>query len=100
MTSKTFTTPEAAPNARFEAQKLAFGPVVFQCVRIALKWGLLESIYRAKNGCTLAELATANQRSEYAISVLLESCLSAGVLSSKEHRYSWKRSVILYCVMK
>ena len=87
MTSKTFTTPEAAPNARFEAQKLAFGPVVFQCVRIALKWGLLESIYRAKNGCSVAELATEHQRSEYAISVLLESCLSSGVVSSKEHRY-------------
>ena len=87
MTSKTFTTPEAAPNARFEAQKLAFGPVVFQCVRIALKWGLLESIYRAKQGCTVAELAIEHERSEYAISVLLESCLSAGVLRSSEDRY-------------
>lgn len=87
MASKTFTTPEAAPHARFEAQKLAFGPVVFQCVRIALKWGLLESIYRAKKGCTVAELAATHERSEYAISVLLESCLSAGVLSSNEGHY-------------
>ena len=87
MASKTFTTPEAAPHARFEAQKLAFGPVVFQCVRIALKWGLLESIYRSKTGCTVAELAATHERSEDAISVLLESCLSAGVLSSNEGRY-------------
>ena len=34
-TSKTFARPMSALDARFEAQKLAFGPVVFQCVRIA-----------------------------------------------------------------
>jgi len=87
MTSKTFAKPLSTLDARFEAQKLAFAPVVFQCVRIALKWGLLESIDRAKEGCTVAELAAMHQRSEYAISVLLESCLSAGVVSSVEDRY-------------
>jgi SAM-dependent methyltransferase len=87
MTSKTFAKPLSALDARFEAQKLAFGPLVFQCVRIALKWGLLESIDRAKSGLTIAELAQSHHRSEYAISVLLESWLSAGVVKSIEDRY-------------
>lgn len=87
MTSKTFASPLSAIDARFEAQKLAFGPVVFQCVRIARKWGLLESIDDSATGCTVAELASRHQRSEYAISVVLESCLSAGVVSLKEGRY-------------
>ncbi len=52
-----------------------------------MKWGLIESIDRAKEGCTIGELAALHQRSEYAISVLMESCLSAGVVTMKENRY-------------
>jgi hypothetical protein len=80
-TTKTFVRPLNALDARFEAQKIAFGPVVFQCVRIANKWGVLECLDRAESGCTLADLAIRLGRSEYALSVLLESCLSAGVVS-------------------
>lgn len=87
MTSKTFAKPLSTLDARFEAQKLAFGPIVFQCVRIALKWGLLETIDRANNGCSIEELAVIHGRSQYAISVLLETCLSAGVVSSTDDRY-------------
>jgi len=87
MTSKSFVEPLNALDARFEAQKIAFAPIVFQCVRIALKWGLLDAIRRNKAGCTVAELASAHGRSEYAISVLLESCLSAAVVSLVEDCY-------------
>ena len=78
--TRTFARPLDAIDARFEAQKLAFGPVVFQCVRIARKWGVLESLDRAEAGQTVAELARQLGRSGYALSVLLESCLSAGVV--------------------
>ena len=56
-TSKTFARPMSALDARFEAQKLAFGPVVFQCVRIARKWGVLGRIDASAEGRTIAELA-------------------------------------------
>ena len=79
---RTFAGPMSALDARFAAQKLAFGPVVFQCVRIARKWGVLAQIDGRDDGCTLAELAAASGRSEYALSVLLETCLSAGVADS------------------
>ena len=87
MKSKTFAKPLSAIDARFEAQKIAFGPVVFQCVRIARKWGLLESIDRSPNGSSVEELAADHRRSDYAVSVLLESCLSAGIVGIKEDRY-------------
>lgn len=80
-TEKTFAKPISALDARFEAQKLAFGPVVFQCVRIALKWGVLDRLERSESGCTIADLSRHLGRSEYSLSVLLESCLSAGVVS-------------------
>ena len=86
-TSKTFARPMSALDARFEAQKLAFGPVVFQCVRIARKWGVLARIDASTEGRTIAELAVETGYSEYALSVVLESCLSAGVVGMVEDRY-------------
>jgi hypothetical protein len=78
--------------ARFEAQKIAFGPVVFQCVRIAWKSGLLDRVDKAgKSGINIAELANQTDLSEYAISVLLESALSAGVVRRQDDRYSLTR---------
>ncbi len=86
-TTRTFARPMSELEARFEAQKLAFGPVVFQCVRVALKWGVLDRVDRAADGCAVAELARALDRTEYALSVLLESCLSAGLVSVVDDRY-------------
>ncbi len=86
-TTKTFARPMSALDARFEAQKLAFGPVVFQCVRIARNWGVLGRIDACAEGLTIAELSGDSGYSEYALSVLLESCLSAGVVSVVEDRY-------------
>jgi hypothetical protein len=78
--------------ARFEAQKIAFGPVVFQCVRIAWKSGLLGQVDAAgKTGATVAELTSASGWSEYAVSVLLETALSAGVVRRQAGRYSLTR---------
>ncbi len=73
--------------ARFEAQKIAFGPVVFQCVRVAWKSGLLSRLDQT-GGASVAELATGDGLSEYAISVLLETALSAGVVRREDGRYS------------
>lgn len=78
--------------ARFEAQKIAFGPVVFQCVRIAWKSGLLAKVGDAgKPGATVDELAGQSGWSEYAVSVLLETALSAGVVRREQGRYSLTR---------
>ncbi len=78
--------------ARFEAQKIAFGPVVFQCVRVAWKSGLLAQIKRTDLvGAKVEELAAESSLSAYAISVLLETLLSAGAVRRKAGRYSLTR---------
>ena len=45
-------------QARMEAQKIAFGPVVFQCLRSAWKSGLLALIEQSgEAGASVEELA-------------------------------------------
>lgn len=78
--------------ARFEAQRIAFGPVVFQCVRTAWKSGLLDRIDQAgKAGASVGELAEVGPLTPYAISVVLETALSAGVVRRQDGRYSLTR---------
>lgn len=72
-----------ALEAQFEAHKIAFGPVVFQCVRLAIKKGLLAAL-AASGPKTSAELAQQLELSPYAVDLLLESCLSAQVVRQDE----------------
>ncbi|NMG03748.1 SAM-dependent methyltransferase [Azoarcus taiwanensis] len=74
--------------ARFEAQKIAFGPVVFQCVRIAWKSGLLAHLDKAgKVGASLDEIVATGLLKSYAATVLLETALTAGVVRRQDNRY-------------
>ncbi|MBE9607829.1 class I SAM-dependent methyltransferase [Chitinilyticum piscinae] len=81
MDNRRFGADCSAFAARYEAQKLAFGPVVFQCVRIAWKKGLLAAL--ADGALASNELMVRHGLSAYAVDVLLESCLSAGVVARK-----------------
>ena len=85
--SKRFSSDMGAMAARFEAQKIAFGPVVFQCARIAWKSGMLSSLDESDTGLSITELADRHQYSEYAISVIMETCLSAGLVRLENERY-------------
>jgi O-methyltransferase domain len=84
--------------ARFEAQKIAFGPVVFHCVRYAWKRGILEQLARGGDGgYAVDELHTAGGWSVYALKVVLESCLSAGVVLLQDGRYVLDKAG--YCLL-
>lgn len=82
-----FVPPKTALEAQASALKLAFGPVVFQCVRIARKAGLLSSLEHSE-GLDVPTLARRHGLSEYAISVLLETCLSAQVVAFEDEKYT------------
>lgn len=89
---------QSAFAARFEAQKIAFGPVVFQCVRYAWKRGILQAVADARaEGVALADLAATGRWSEYALKVVLETCLSAGVVQLKDGKYALDKAG--YCVL-
>ena len=79
---------QSAFAARFEAQKIAFGPVVFQCVRYAWKRGVLQTLAdTGGEGLSVTDLAATGKWSEYALKVVLETCLSAGVVYLEGGRY-------------
>ena len=89
MLDKTFSPQrQTAFAARFEAQKIAFGPVVFQCVRYAWKRGMLQALADAGGaGLAVTALAASGRWTEYALKVVLETCLSAGVVYLEGGRY-------------
>jgi hypothetical protein len=89
MLNKKFSPErQSAFEARFEAQKIAFGPVVFQCVRYAWKRGMLQAIADAGDtGLSVEQLAAGGRWSAYVLKVVLETCLSAGVVYLDEGRY-------------
>jgi hypothetical protein len=89
MLNKKFSPErQSALEARFDAQKIAFGPVVFQCVRYAWKRGMLQAIADAGDtGLSVEQLAASGRWSAYVLKVVLETCLSAGVVYLSEGRY-------------
>ncbi len=99
MLDKNFSPArQSAFAARYEAQKIAFGPVVFQCVRYAWKRGMLQALSDAGGaGLSVAELAGGGRWTEYALKVVLESCLSAGVVQLCGGRYVLDK--VGYCVL-
>jgi len=89
MLNKKFSPEgQSAFAARFDAQKIAYGPVVFQCVRYAWKRGMLQTIADAGDtGLSIEMLAQDGRWSAYALKVVLETCLSAGVVLIEDGRY-------------
>ena len=97
-TKKFSPEKQTAFEARYEAQKIVFGPVVFQCLRYAWKRGILEALSRAGNsGLSVDELADTGKWTKYALKVVLETGLSAGAVHLRDGKYLLDR--IGYCVL-
>lgn len=69
-----------ATEARFEAQRIAFAPVIFQVVQVMRQSGLLRSLVSGRRWMAQDELERATGLSNYAVTVLLETAMSAGVV--------------------
>jgi len=70
-----------AVDAKFEAQKIAFAPLVFQAVRALLELDLLDSIHNSgENGLTLDEAAQKAGIPLYGAKVLLEIALGMNIV--------------------
>lgn len=79
----------SAVDAKFEANKIAFAPVVFQATKVMRDLGMLDLILKhRKNGISVEEIAKATNITVYGALVLLEMGLSAGVVKlTKEDNY-------------
>jgi len=95
-----FTTEKKrAIEAQHEAQKIAFGPVVFQAVRCLRDLGILELVAESGVlGISLEEVYTKQNLTEYGARVLLEAGLGIGVVKIQDDRYSLTKTghFILY----
>lgn len=85
-----------AQEAIYEAQKIAFSPMTFQAVRIAWKRGLLETLSQHEQGLSPKELSKLISMNLYGVRVILESCLSIGVVKFKEENYFITKTGLMF----
>ncbi|HBH06327.1 MAG TPA: SAM-dependent methyltransferase [Flavobacteriales bacterium] len=72
-------------NPRFEAQKIAFAPVVFHVALSLRNLGVLDALRKSRKlGLSIPQLKRQLQISEYGLSVLLELALLTGIVEQKE----------------
>ncbi len=89
MQNKTFgPARKSALEARFDAQRIAFGPVVFQAARLLRDTGLLTAVEQGGETGLCAEAAAKKAgTSVYGAKVLLECGLSANIVDLVEGNY-------------
>ena len=73
--------PFSAFQAKEEAQKLAFAPILFHCARTLHELGILAALDRAgDSGMSAPEVAAETGVSEYGVKVLLDMALSGHIV--------------------
>jgi hypothetical protein len=78
----------SAFEAKTEAQKIAFGPVMFQAARALVKLGILDMVSAAGSiGISSAEISGKLGISRYGAEVLLDAGLSMGIVMLKDENY-------------
>jgi len=78
----------SAYDAIYEAQKIAYAPLIFQAVRTLRDLGILERLERDhETGLTAEEIADELKLSRYGVKTLLESGLSCGVVDSEDDEH-------------
>jgi len=77
----------SALEAQYNAQRIAFAPIIFQAARCLRDLGILEALDESREGLTTAELIERTRLSAYAVDVLLESGMSADVVYQEDERW-------------
>ena len=76
-------------DALLEAQKIAFGPIIFQCARLLRDWGIFEFLQKnRKKPLSVEEISAECDLTIYAVQVLCESGFSMGALDFKDEKYT------------
>ncbi len=76
-----------AVKAKYDAQKIAFGPVMFQAALALRNLGILEELKKARKGITDKQIAENLDLSPYGVKVLLEAGLSMELVYLRDDRY-------------
>ncbi|HEX5710037.1 MAG TPA: SAM-dependent methyltransferase, partial [Sulfuricurvum sp.] len=75
-------------QAQYEAQKIAFAPIIFQAVRVLRDSGILKLLHENNSGMSIDTIAQHLSMTTYAVTVLLESGFSASVVSKDEELFT------------
>ena len=75
-----------ALEAQYEAQKIAFSPIIFQVVRTMRDLKILEVLSKNKNGLTYDEISNKTNLTKYGVQLLCETALSAGVVYEENEK--------------
>lgn len=67
---------KSALQAKYDAQKIAFAPIMFQAARALRNLGILETVKKSRKGITMKDVAEKLKLSVYGVKVLLEAGLS------------------------
>jgi ubiquinone/menaquinone biosynthesis C-methylase UbiE len=79
---------KSAVQAKYDAQKLAFGPIMFQAARSMRTLGILEALHNArKTGIEISEVASECKLSEYGVKVLLETAISLEMVYVRNNKF-------------
>lgn len=79
---------KSALQAKFDAQKIAFGPIMFQAAKALRDLGILQFLMkRRRKGATIEETASALDLSVYGVKVLLEAAISLEMVMVREDRF-------------
>jgi hypothetical protein len=76
-----------AVQAKYDAQKIAFGPIMFQATLALRNLGILELVKNSAEGITMNEVAERLKLPIYGVKVLLETGLSLEVVRVEDSRF-------------
>ena len=78
---------KTALQAMFDAQKIAFAPIMFQAAKSLRDLGILETLSKNKEGITIAEVSEKTNISVYGVKVLLEAGLSLEMVRAENDKF-------------
>ncbi|MEZ5198916.1 MAG: class I SAM-dependent methyltransferase [Bacteroidales bacterium] len=82
------TDKKSAIQAKFDAQKIAFAPIMFQAAKALRDFGILELLKKSKKeGLSINDIAGLANLSVYSATVLLEAGLSLEMVRVENDRY-------------
>ncbi|MBN1144340.1 MAG: methyltransferase domain-containing protein [Bacteroidales bacterium] len=76
-----------AVQAKYDAQKIAFGPIMFQAALALRNLGILQLVKESESGITLEEVAEKLKLPLYGVKVLLEAGLSLEVVWAEDGKF-------------
>lgn len=89
----------SAIDAKYEAQKLAFAPIYFQCVVALRDLGILEYISRNRKGVNIKDVCSELNLTDYGVRVLLEAAKISDIVEYIDED-NVKLSKIGYFILK